>query len=108
VRRVARQTLWMRGADVACAARRVPTSSSDIVIHARARRDDAVGTMPIRLQKKATRVARAVVEEVNAARGVGSRTDKHGNVKTSLWDHGKVRARAAIRGGVVRVCAWVW
>ena len=49
--------------------------------------------MPVRLQKKATRVARAFVEEVNAARGVGSRTDKHGNVKTSLWDHGKVRGR---------------
>lgn len=49
------------------------------------------GTMPLRLQKKATRVVRAVVEEVNVARGVGTRTDKRGNAKTSLWDHGKVR-----------------
>lgn len=48
--------------------------------------------MPLRLQKKATRVVRAVVEEVNVARGVGTRTDKRGNAKTSLWDHGKVRA----------------
>ena len=64
--------------------------------------------MPIRLQKKATRVARAVVEEVNAARGVGSRTDKHGNVKTSLWDHGKVRARAWICGRWMGACAWMW
>lgn len=109
MRRVARQTLWMcAGADVACAARRVPSSSTFIVTHARARRDDAVETMPIRLQKKATRVARAVVEEVNAARGVGSRTDKHGNVKTSLWDHGKVRARAWIRGRWMGACAWMW
>jgi hypothetical protein len=48
--------------------------------------------MPLRLQKKATRVVRAVVEEVNVARGVGTRTDKRGNAKTSLWDHGKVSA----------------
>tara|TARA_B100000085_G_scaffold24745_1_gene20780 strand:+ start:178 stop:336 length:159 start_codon:yes stop_codon:yes gene_type:complete len=47
--------------------------------------------MPLRLQKKASRVARAVVEEFNVARGVGTRTDKRGNAKTSLWDHGKVR-----------------
>ena len=46
--------------------------------------------MPLRLQKKASRVARAVVEEFNVARGVGTRTDKRGNAKTSLWDHGKV------------------
>ena len=51
--------------------------------------------MPLRLQKKATRVVRAVVEEVNVARGVGTRTDKRGNAKTSLWDHGKVRAFGA-------------
>ena len=106
MRRVARQTLWLfECADVACAVRLVPSSSTNIVIHTRARRDDAVETMPIRLQKKATRVARAVVEEVNAMRGVGSRTDKHGNVKTSLWDHGKVRARGWLRGRWVRACA---
>lgn len=54
--------------------------------------------MPLRLQKKATRVVRAVVEEVNVARGVGTRTDKRGNAKTSLWDHGKVRARISVFG----------
>ena len=63
--------------------------------------------MPLRLQKKASRVARAVVEEFNVARGVGTRTDKRGNAKTSLWDHGKVRrGRRLTRGmgaGTTRV-----
>ena len=53
-------------------------------------RDARAIDMPLRLQKKASRVARAVVEEFNVARGVGTRTDKRGNAKTSLWDHGKV------------------
>ena len=53
-------------------------------------RDARARDMPLRLQKKASRVARAVVEEFNVARGVGTRTDKRGNAKTSLWDHGKV------------------
>ena len=64
--------------------------------HAEGRRTSPpAGIMPLRLQKKATRVVRAVVEEVNVARGVGTRTDKRGNAKTSLWDHGKVRAFGA-------------
>ena len=64
---------------------------------ARPRRDAPVEatrettTMPLRLGKKVQRVARAIAEEVNVARGVGARTDKHGRAKTSLWDRGKVR-----------------
>jgi len=53
--------------------------------------------MPLRLQKKASRVVRAVVEEVQVARGVGTRTDKRGNAKTALWERGKVRSRASNR-----------
>lgn len=64
--------------------------------------------MPLRLQKKASRIARAVVEEFNVARGVGARTDKRGNAKTSLWDHGKVRRGKTVdrwmRG--VRASGW--
>ena len=55
--------------------------------------------MPLRLQKKASRVVRAVVEEVQVARGVGTRTDKRGNAKTALWERGKVRSS----GGLARV-----
>ncbi|OUS46213.1 hypothetical protein BE221DRAFT_192200 [Ostreococcus tauri] len=47
--------------------------------------------MPLRLGKKVQRVARAIAEEVNVARGVGARTDKHGRAKTSLWDRGDDR-----------------
>ena len=61
--------------------------------------------MPLRLQKKAARVARAVVEEFNVARGVGARTDKRGNAKTSLWDHGKVRRGKTVDRWMRRVCA---
>ena len=55
--------------------------------------------MPLRLQKKASRVVRAVAEEVQVARGVGTRTDKRGNAKTALWERGKVRSS----GGLARV-----
>jgi len=47
--------------------------------------------MPLRLKKKLSRFAKAIAEEVNAARGVGSRVDKHGNVKTSIAEKSKVR-----------------
>ena len=59
--------------------------------HTPARARSLSSAMPLRLKKKAARVVNAIVEEVNVARGVGARTDKRGNAKTSLWDRGKVR-----------------